>query len=286
MGETLLMTIDTVPKLDVFELSHVGKVREDNQDSVRVCDPNDPINASCGYVYGIADGMGGYSHGGVASALALTTFFESFYRSTGNQIPQNMRKAVQDANLIVYQTSQRMGMVRMGTTLTAVNVVGDRLHLAHIGDSRAYLIRDGKASCITNDHTMVGDLVRMKVLSPDKVRTHAQRSTLNKCLGIDLFVQPDITQVPLMPDDVIILCTDGIWSVIQDEEFADLTLNTASISKLPQQLIDLAMERDSDDNVSAVVIYAESLPEASIDSSTKRSLGLPKFIRSRFSAKF
>src|SRR5664279_3710222 len=115
MSETLMMT-DTVPKLDVFELSHVGKVREDNQDSVRICDPDEPMNASYGYVFGIADGMGGYSHGGVASALALSTFFESFYRSTSNQIPQNMRKAVQDANLSVYQMSQRMGMVRMGTT--------------------------------------------------------------------------------------------------------------------------------------------------------------------------
>ncbi len=279
------MTTTVAPKLDAFGASHVGKVREDNQDALRLCEPDEPLNEQCGYVYAIADGMGGYSHGGVASALALSTFYDSLYQSNGNQLAQRMKRAVQDANLSVYQQAQRMGVVRMGTTLTAVSVVANRMYVAHIGDSRAYLIRDGKATCITNDHTTVGDLVRMRVLSPDKVRTHAQRSTLNKCLGIALFVQPDIEQVPLMPDDVIILCTDGIWAVIQDDEFARLTYSTSSISDIPQQLIDLALERDSDDNVSAVVIHAEYLPETFGETSSKRSLGLPQFFRGRFSAK-
>src|SRR5262249_587496 len=152
----------------------------------------------------------------VASATALNVFFETFYGSDSKKIGQTMRSAIQSANVGVFQQAQKMG--RMGTTLTAVNLAGNKLHIAHIGDSRAYLIRNGKASCLTNDHTMVGELVRMRVLTPDKVRTHAQRSKLEKCLGIELFIQPDITEIALMPNDIIILCTDGVWSVIEDDE--------------------------------------------------------------------
>src|SRR5689334_8447936 len=136
------------PKIEVSGLSHTGNVREDNQDAIRMCKADDPLNAASGYLYAIADGMGGYSHGGVASAMALTVFFETFYTGKPGKIPQAMRSAIQSANLGVYQHAQKIG--RMGTTLTAINLAGNRLHIAHIGDSRAYLIRDGKASCLTN----------------------------------------------------------------------------------------------------------------------------------------
>src|SRR5215475_11853114 len=102
----------------VSGLSHTGNVREDNQDSIRMCKLDDPLNAVHGYLYGIADGMGGYSHGGVASALALESFFTTFYNN-GSAVPQSMRKGVQDANLNVYKRAQQMGVGRMGTTLTA-----------------------------------------------------------------------------------------------------------------------------------------------------------------------
>jgi protein phosphatase len=271
------------PKIEVSGLSHTGKVREDNQDAIRMCKADDPLNAANGYLYAIADGMGGYSHGGVASTLALTVFFETFYTGKPGKIGQAMRSAIQSANLGVYQHAQKMG--RMGTTLTAINLAGNRLHIAHIGDSRAYLIRDGKASCLTNDHTMVGELVRMRLLSPDKVRTHAQRSKLEKCVGIDLFIQPDITELALMPNDIIILCTDGVWSVIEDDEFAAYTDAASDPTDLSQRLIDVALERDSDDNVSVVTIHAERLAEMPAVAEAKRGFGFPQLIRSRFSGK-
>src|SRR5258708_35687899 len=167
------------PKIEVYGLSHTGKVREDNQDAIRMCKADDPLNVANGYLYGIADGMGGYSHGGVASALALTVFFETFYTGKPGKIGPSIRNAIQSANLGVYQHAQKMNLGRMGTTLTAVNLAGNKLHIAHIGDSRAYLIRDGKSSFFPHDLTMYAQLVQMRLLSPDKRRTHAQRSKLD-----------------------------------------------------------------------------------------------------------
>ncbi|MEP7285120.1 MAG: protein phosphatase 2C domain-containing protein [Chloroflexota bacterium] len=275
------MTTDA-PRIDSYALSHVGKVREDNQDAVRACKPDDTLNEICGQLYAIADGMGGYSHGGVASTLALETFFNTVHSTKPGQIPQAMRRGVQDANLSIYQEAQRLNVHRMGTTLTAVSLMGNQLHIAHVGDSRAYLIRNGKATCLTNDHTTVGELVRMHVLSPDKVRTHAQRSSLERALGIGLFIQPDIATVPLKQGDILILCTDGVWAMIEDDEFAQMASAASSLDSLSQQLVDLAMDRDSDDNVSVLTVYAEQLAEAPT-AAPARVWGLPQRLRSRFS---
>ena len=167
------------PEIESHGISRPGKVREDNQDAIRFWRPDD-LSVKYGPLYGIADGMGGDAHGGVASSLALETFFDTFYKTNGISVPQKLRLGVQNANLGIYQTAQRLGVARMGTTLTAVNLVGKTLNLVHVGDSRAYLIRDNLATCLTNDHTRVGEMVRMKMLSAEKVRTHAQRSVLEK----------------------------------------------------------------------------------------------------------
>ena len=172
--------------------------------------------------------MGGYAHGGVASLLALESFSDTLASQNGASISKALQRGVEAANLKVYQKAQQLGAGRMGTTLTAAYVLGDMLHLAHVGDSRAYLIRDGRATCLTADHTAVGDMVRAKILSPDKIRTHAQRSVLNKAIGIGLFVQPDIIQQKLREDDRLVLCSDGVWSVIEDDDFARVAAEKAS----------------------------------------------------------
>jgi protein phosphatase len=261
-----------------FAMSHAGKYRGENQDAVKVCQSGEPCVETCGHLFGIADGMGGYSHGGVASALALDVFFRGVLPPAApGQMAQKMKRAMQDANVAVYQKARQLGVARMGTTLTAVGMAGAQMHIAHAGDSRAYRIRNGQATCLTSDHTMVGELVRMKVLSPDKVRNHAQRSKLNKSLGIELFVAPDIFSVPLAVDDVIILCTDGVWAAIEDHEFAQIAAKTDSPETLSQALIDLALERDTDDNVSVVVIHAERLAQTS--EVPQRNRVVPQFLQ-------
>jgi protein phosphatase len=265
-------------EIECSGLSHIGSVREDNQDAIRL---SGETPAADRRLFAIADGMGGYSHGGIASQTALETFFETFYSDTGAMIPRRLRRGVDAANLGVFQMAQRLGAVRMGTTLTAVTVVGRQLHVAHVGDSRAYLIRDQRAQCITNDHTHVGDMVRMKVIPPDKVRTHAQRSILTKGLGLSLFVQPDITQVAIQNDDRLVLCSDGVWSVVEDQDFASLATSAATMNDFSQQLIDLALERQSDDNLSVVAIHFQQLGPAEAAAESRRSWNLFSPIRRR-----
>jgi len=236
-----------------FGCTGVGNVRQDNQDAMRFCREDD-LTAAHGHLYGIADGMGGYAHGAVASSLALELFFETFYKSNGIAMPQKLRTAVQNANVGVYQAAQRIGAGKMGSTLTAVNFSGDRLSIAHVGDSRAYLVRDGRASCLTKDHTRIGEMVRLGLLPAEKLRGHHQRSVLSRCLGVDLFVTPDVEQATVRSSDVIILCTDGVWSVIEDHEFAAMASRGSAPEDLARRIFDTALSRESDDNLSVLAI--------------------------------
>ncbi|MBN1427064.1 MAG: serine/threonine-protein phosphatase [Anaerolineae bacterium] len=241
----------TGPDTECSALTDIGPVREENQDSFRL--PEDHLAREHGFLYGVADGMGGYSNGGLASTLALEKLFQTFYSESASP-DKLLRRGVEAANLSIYQTAQRLGGGCMGTTLTAAHVSGDTLSLAHVGDSRAYLIRKNHATCLTADHTTVGELVRMKALTPDKVRNHDQRSVLTRCLGLSLFVQPDLARFRLQNKDYVILCSDGLWSVIQDEEIAQITCDLRNAEAISQTLISLALARQTDDNASVVVI--------------------------------
>jgi protein phosphatase len=264
------MTIASTPHIDFAGNSEAGPVREENQDSIRL--PDQDCLPERGLLYGLADGMGGLANGKMASSMALDTLFEAFYR-TRSPIPKSMGQGIEQANLKVYNAAQGLGPARMGTTLTAVNVLDQNLCVAHVGDSRAYLLRDGKARLLTNDHTAVGELVRMKLVSPDKVRTHAQRSILNRAVGLGLFVRPDITSQRLEGEDRIILCSDGLWSALEDEEIGAIASSDASVDELCANLVAAALDRGSDDNVSTIVIRVHSvLPRANAEK--KRRTGI------------
>jgi PPM family protein phosphatase len=246
-----------LPVIESSGLSDIGPVREDNQDSIHL--PDDHYPPEVGLLYAVADGMGGYTHGAVASALALKKLTETVYNGNGRPNPKSLRRGVESANLSIYKAAEKHGIGRMGTTLTAAYILEDNLHLVHVGDSRAYLIRDQQSICLTSDHTTVGDLVRTKLISPDKIRTHNQRSILTKSVGIGLFVQPDISKHKLKEEDYLILCSDGVWSVIQDEEFAQSISGKVGVDQISQNLVDLALDRETDDNVSVVVIHIRKL---------------------------
>jgi serine/threonine protein phosphatase PrpC len=244
-----------LPEIECGGLTVVGPVREDNQDAIHL--PNGQSAPERGLLYAVADGMGGYAHGAVASTLTLEVLSRAVFEEALPN-PKALRRGVENANFSVYKTAQRLGGGRMGTTLTAAYVLGDMLHMAHVGDSRAYLIRDGQASCLTADHTTVGDMVRANLISPDKIRTHAQRSILTKAVGLNLFIQPDLSKVKLQEDDCLILCSDGVWSVVEDDEFARVARD-ARVGEISRNLIDLALGRQTDDNASAVVFRLRKL---------------------------
>lgn len=260
-----------IPEIQSSGLSVVGPVRQDNQDAIHLSDHENLTGT--GLLFAVADGMGGYAHGGVASALALESLASTLVTQNGHTpTPKALRRAVETANLQVYQKSQQLGAGRMGTTLTAAYISGNKLHLTHVGDSRAYLIRNKRAVCLSADHTAVGDMVRSKLLSPDKIRTHAQRSILTKAIGISLFIQPDISEHRLQEDDRLVLCSDGVWSVIQDEDFARIASSDASMERISQKLIDLAIQNETDDNASVVVFHMKKLvPTSATDHPEKDS---------------
>jgi protein phosphatase len=245
------MILQQAPGIEFAGASDVGSVREENQDSIRLPEAGLPLER--GLLYALADGMGGLAHGKLASAMAVDAAFEALYASR-SPISKSLGRGVELANSKVFGKAQALGPARMGTTLTLVDILGEELWLAHVGDSRAYLVREGSATLLTNDHTSVGELVRMKLLSPDKVRTHAQRSTLSRAVGIGLFVRPDLAKVRLRDEDRVLICSDGLWSVIEDEELGARVGGCGDLDEACDRLVKEAIERGSDDNVSAIAI--------------------------------
>jgi len=240
-------------------ISDTGNVRDNNQDAIQSYEPQDTDTLeSHGTLYAVADGMGGYEHGGIASTLALETFFNAFYSGKPQKPQANLKHALHAANTALIREAQSLN-ARMGTTLSALNIFHKECHIAHVGDSRIYQVRGRKAKCLTQDHTAVGELVRLGVLSPDKVRTHERRSILQKCLGMYLFVMPDIQRHPVQEGDYFVLCSDGIWGYVEDDEFGQIVHDLRHPDEIGAALGQRALEHKSDDNVSALVIYVEKL---------------------------
>lgn len=230
-----------------------GPVREDNQDSILL--PASTAPSIGGALHAVADGMGGYANGALASSLALQHLLKIVRVSDQGTPPATILKQAADiANFEIYKASQQLDGARMGTTLTAAFVIGKLLYLLHVGDSRAYLIRHDRITCLTSDHTMVGDMVRAHLITSEHLRTHAQRSVLTRAVGLGLFIQPEITQTELQIGDRIILCSDGVWSVLENQELVDLSAQVSSMNTLAQNIIDLAVERETDDNCSVIAI--------------------------------
>lgn len=245
------------PVLNSAAVSETGPVRAENQDAVGLPDP--ALSPERGYLFVVADGMGGYANGALASVKAVETLAAAVYERIGAPGQAALRQGVERANLAIYRAAQQLE-ARMGTTLTAALVVGRTLHLAHVGDSRAYLVRGPKAQLLTSDHTQVGELVRARVIAPGLARTHPQRSILTRALGLGLFVQPELSRVELQPHDRLLLCSDGLWSALEDEELGRLVSAAHSPAEASRQLVELALQRGTDDNLTALSIFVEQLP--------------------------
>lgn len=186
----------------------IGLVREGNEDSFLVEEP----------LYAVADGMGGHRGGEVASRLALETLERLFRSGRGLLIEQ-----VQEANRAVFERSVSDRQVAgMGTTLTAAIVEAGNLRLAHVGDSRAYLMRDEELRLLTEDHTLVHRMVKQGELTEREAERHPQRSVLTRALGVEDSVQVDQAAIDLQPGDRLLLCTDGLTSMVGEDRIRDI----------------------------------------------------------------
>ncbi|HYZ10592.1 MAG TPA: Stp1/IreP family PP2C-type Ser/Thr phosphatase [Actinomycetota bacterium] len=216
----------------------VGRVREGNEDSYMVHEA----------LFAVADGMGGHQGGEVASKLALDTLLKA---TDGAALAQ----AVQDANRAVFERAgSDPALAGMGTTLTAFLADRDTLRLAHVGDSRAYLLRDGELQRITTDHTVVEGLVEKGELTPHEASIHPQRSILTRAIGVEGEVQVDQGSIDVLPGDRLLLCSDGLTGMVDDEHIHRILDERRDPQAAADALVEAANEAGGQDNVTAVVI--------------------------------
>jgi serine/threonine protein phosphatase PrpC len=217
----------------------VGRVREGNEDSFMVHEP----------LFAVADGMGGHQGGEVASKLAL----DRLRKATDGEIA--LVEAVQDANKTVFEkAAQDPGLAGMGTTLTAFLAEGETLRMAHVGDSRAYLLRDEDLQRITKDHTVVERLVEEGRLTPMEAEIHPQRSILTRAIGVEGDVQVDQASIDVRPGDRLLLCSDGLTGMVGEPEIQRILEEHGEPQAAADALVDAANEAGGQDNITAVVI--------------------------------
>ncbi len=245
-------------------VSDPGPFRDHNEDFVAarvLTTPDDSWDR--GPLLALADGMGGHAAGEVASRTAVEALIEAYATgSTGS--PQALLKgAARAANLAVHDAAMAPGQRGMGTTLLGLALGGNEAVVAHVGDSRAYLARGETCSQLTNDHSRVGEMLRMRMISPEQAATHPARSQLTRSLGGDPFVQVDLVRQVVQRHDTLVLCSDGLWDVVARPEIAEvgeqLTAGTIPTAlEAAERLVRLAVERGSTDNVSAVLVHLTS----------------------------
>lgn len=233
-------------------VSEIGRVRETNQDRILVRDRLARGTA----LYAVADGLGGHAAGGVASTLAVETLVREVpvLLERGLTPAEALALAVRRANAEINAQAAAPDQSGMATTCTAALVVGPAVMLAHVGDSRAYLLRGVEIRQLTVDHSVVAELVRHGTLSPAAAGGHAQRHVLTRALGTAPEVQVDVLAVPLRARDMLLLVTDGVHSAVTSEEMADIVRATRDGSEACRVLVGLANARGGTDNASAVLI--------------------------------
>lgn len=230
--------------------SHPGRVRVDNEDSVGAFAPKEPEEH--GPLFVVCDGMGGHAAGEVASRMAVQAVLESWTTSSQPQPHQALRSAVRAANTAVFAASLDRDTHGMGTTLTSLAIVDGESIVGHVGDSRCYLVRDRQCSQVTADHSRVGEMLRMRLLTQEQAAHHPARSQLTRSLGGEPAVQVDIVRNPVAPSDTYVLCSDGLWDLVSMREIAEITRDEPPVAA--DELMERALDRGAPDNVTVIVV--------------------------------
>lgn len=231
-------------KVSVGVKSDIGRVREGNEDSYLVDDP----------LYVVADGMGGHLAGDVASSTAVDVI-SSRSSTASAEDPQTLAELIRGANAAIWErASADPELHGMGTTCTLVLLDGARAHIAHVGDSRAYLLRDGQLQQLTEDHTLVARMVREGRLREEEAERHPQRSIITRALGVDADVEVDLSTLDLRSGDRLLLCSDGLSSMIGRDEIAGGLSEQADPQAAADDLVARANEAGGEDNITVVVI--------------------------------
>lgn len=243
-----------------FGLSHVGRQRQHNEDTFLVQDGT--------RLFVVADGMGGHAAGEVASRIAVDSISEFIvhtveddgtwphaYNEQFNRSTNRLIAAVKLANTRVVEAMKKDARLRgMGTTVVGCLAGDHTMSVAHVGDSRAYMIRDGQLSRITNDHSWVFEQVQAGMLTEAEAEKHPLRNVITRALGGSLSVVPDASEIACKPGDTYLLCSDGLTGMVPEDEILRIVVGTDDLGAACQQLIDQANERGGVDNITAVLV--------------------------------
>ncbi len=234
-----------------FGISHVGRVRKNNEDRHL----EDPALG----LYLVADGMGGALAGERASQLAAETI-EAEIRAIGTDAgPEDLERAVHAANQVVRSEARsNLQYAGMGTTIVAVLLKQGKAYAANVGDSRLYRMRGDSLKCITSDHSWVNEVGRNIGLSDEELKTHAYRNMLTRAIGADDTVEGELLEVGFVPGDLLLLSTDGLHGVIEESQIAAILGSSSSLPDMGQALVDSVLEAGAPDNVTAVLISLDS----------------------------
>ena len=223
-------------------------LRKDNDDAFGVFQFTDFTLAV------ICDGVGGSSSGRHAAKLAVRTVHDTLEISTATSVEAALREAVSQANSAIFDESRRNHrLTGMGTTIVMVAVTDDEAYIAHVGDSRAYLVKEGAVQQVTSDHTMVNLFVESGLLSPEEAQTHPEANVLSRVVGIERSVDLDVSApIKLDEGDVLLVCSDGVHSVLTDWEFGNVDWDMPQAGV--QQALEMIAEREANDNATLVAI--------------------------------
>lgn len=225
--------------------TEIGNVREHNEDSLTVLPP----------LFAVADGMGGHEAGEVASEITINTLNDLAPQSADAEV---LARAVVAANLnVIKAPSQGVGREGMGTTLTAAILEKERLVIAQVGDSRAYLLHNGSLQQLTRDHSLMADMIEAGQLTEAEARVHPNRSVITRAIGSDPHMQPDLYELNVETGDRLLLCSDGICGMIEDHEIASIMRQAPSAQSCADQLVEAALAAGGFDNATAVVVDVE-----------------------------
>ncbi len=238
----------------IYGTSNIGMVRQENQDSYMF----DSFSNTVGYAV-VCDGMGGASGGKMASSIAVNAFASNILRIGDNcdedKLKSTLDLAIESANGDIYfKGLQDDNLKGMGTTLVSVVVINDVAYFANVGDSRAYIIRDDVIHRISHDHSAVQELIDQGMLTESQARTHPNKNIITRAIGVNEKIEYDFYKENLLPDDIIVLCTDGMTNYVDDLEIPFEIVKQTNLENVPQRLIELANSRGGSDNSTVVII--------------------------------
>lgn len=247
------------------QASDFGKVRANNEDAMGSYIPDSRhLARSHGYLFVVADGVGGMAYGEVASSTAVSVLTDEFQKAQADtMLISLLPRLIQHANAAVHDRTLEAEFrgKRMATTLVACALRYDQAIVSHVGDSRCYLVRGGKARQVTQDHTLVSEQLKMGLLSANEISNSEARHVLTRSLGPEMFVTPDTTALTLQPGDVLVLCTDGLHDLMPEPTIAEVVTQKKPLDEIARELVARSVEIDGGDNTTAQVIRVRSVEQ-------------------------